>query len=232
MMSTPTCHENAARPLILLVDDDAHMLALLGNALQAARFDVRLATSAPMAEEMLANCARMPDLAIIDMHMPAMNGMHLVSRVNERAPLPFLMMSASDSELLVRRAAEQGAVGYLVKPVELQQLLPAVITGIARGQEIRNLHETGARLTTALLNGRETAMAVGMVMERFHVDRDSAFGALRQHARSNRLRLVDVVTQVLTNGNVAAGIAQRLEKGARTGQECAPRRRPPGATLQ
>jgi DNA-binding response OmpR family regulator len=207
MMDAPA---TPVRPLILLVDDDAHLLALLANALQASGYDVRLASSAKMAVELLADGSRAPDLALIDMHMPDMNGLQLVHSLSAGQPLPFLMMSASSSEVFVRRAAEQGAVAYLVKPIELAQLVPAVITGIARGREIRALHESETKLTAALLGGRETAMAVGVVMERFHVDSESAFGALRQHARSNQRRLVDVATEFLKNSKVASGIAQRL----------------------
>lgn len=198
------------RAAILVVDDDPHVLALIGGALYAADFDVLPATSAAMARERLAAAPRLPVLAIVDMHMPAVNGLQLMQTLDRLAPLPFMMMSASDSCVLVRRAAEHGAVGFLVKPLDPAQLVPAVITGVARGREIGRLRETESRLTAAMLRGRETAMAVGMVMERFRVDREAAFGALRQHARSNHRRLVDVAADYLNNTIVENGIAQRL----------------------
>lgn len=187
----------APRPLILLVDDDAHLLALLANALQAAGCNVLLASSAAMAMDLLGDGRRLPDLAVIDMYMPDMSGLQLVHSLQAGTPLPFLMMSASASEVLVRRAAEHGAVGYLVKPINLAQLLPTVITAIARGREIRTLHESESKLTAALLAGRETAMAVGMAMERFELDSESAFGTLRQHARTNQRRLAEVAAEFL-----------------------------------
>lgn len=187
----------AARPLILLVDDDAHLLALLANALQAGGCDVVLASSAAMAMELLGEGQRRPDLAIIDMYMPDTSGLQLVHSLEAGKPLPFLMMSASANAVLVRSAAEHGAVGYLVKPINLAQLMPTVITAIARGREIRALHESESKLTAALLSGRETAMAVGMAMERFELDSESAFGTLRQHARSNQRRLAEVAAEFL-----------------------------------
>lgn len=185
-------------PLILLVDDDAQVLAQLAASLRAARFEV--CTASPAADK----GARRPELAIVDLQAAGLTTL----------ALPFLMMSAGASEELVRQAAAQGAVGYLSKPLDRGQLLPAVITGLARAREIRALHEAETRLTAALLCGRETAMAVGVVMERFRVDREAAFGALRQHARSNRLRLVDVAGEVLKNAACVHGIGRRLRKNA------------------
>lgn len=192
--------EGSARALILLVDDDPHLLALLAGALHGAGFDVRLADSVQMAVDVLDEGGRAPDLALIDMHMPELNGMQLVHSLKSRAPLPFLMMSANCNEMLVRRAAEHGAVGYLVKPIDPAQLLPTVITALARAREIRALHDSETKLTAALLSGRETAMAVGMAMERFDIDSESAFGALRQHARSNQRPLADVAAEFLKSG--------------------------------
>lgn len=205
------------RPLILLVDDDVHLLALLGSALQAADFEVRLATSAQMAMQMLAEPGCRPNLALVDLHMPAMSGLQLMrasadSGSHGPAALPFMLMSASASEVFVQRAAGQGALGYLVKPIDLAQLLPAVTTALARSQQIASLHETAARLQAALLSETETAMAIGVLMARFGVDRARAHGALHQHARANQRSVLQVAGDVLAQAPALVGIGHRLRQ--------------------
>lgn len=185
------------RRLILLVDDDIHLLALLSKMLQMANYDVRIATSAPMALGLLEDGGREPDLAILDINMPGMSGLELARQVRANTAIPFLFLSASDTEASVRSASEQGAVGYLVKPIELNQLLPTVIAGLARGDEIRGLRDNEERLGQALQNGRETGMAVGVVMERFRLDRETAFRVLRDQARSSQRKLNDVARELL-----------------------------------
>jgi DNA-binding response OmpR family regulator len=197
------------RRLILLVDDDIHLLALLSKMLQLANYDVRIATSAAMALSLLADGGREPDLAILDINMPGMSGLELARQVRANTAIPFLFLSASDAEDSVRSASEQGAVGYLVKPIELNQLLPTVIAGLARGDEIRGLRDNEERLGQALQNGRETGMAVGVVMERFHLDRETAFRVLRDQARSSQRKLNDVAREVLDAAEVLNNFNRR-----------------------
>ncbi len=201
---------NPARRLILLVDDDIHLLALLSKMLQMANYDVRIATSAPMALGMLADGGREPDLAILDIQMPGMSGLELARHVRANSPIPFLFLSASDTEASVRSATEQGAVGYLVKPIELNQLLPTVIAGLARGDEIRGLRDNEERLGQALQNGRETGMAVGVLMERYRLDRETAFRVLRDQARSSQRKLNDVARELLDAGELLNNFNRRL----------------------
>lgn len=199
-----------ARRLILLVDDDIHLLALLSKMLQMANYDVRIATSAPMALGMLADGGREPDLAILDIQMPGMSGLELARHVRANSAVPFLFLSASDTETSVRSATEQGAVGYLVKPIELNQLLPTVIAGLARGDEIRGLRDNEERLGHALQTGRETGMAVGMLMERYRLDRETAFRVLRDQARSSQRKLNDVARELLDAGELLNSFNRRL----------------------
>lgn len=207
----------AARRLILLVDDDIHLLALLSKMLQLANYDVRIATSAPMALGMLADGGREPDLAIFDIHMPGMSGLELARHVRANSAVPFLFLSASDTEAAVRSATEQGAVGYLVKPIELNQLLPTVIAGLARGDEIRGLRDNEERLGQALQHCRETGMAVGVLMERYRLDRETAFRSLRDQARSSQRKLNDVARELLDAAELLNSFKRRATEPPRKG---------------
>lgn len=209
-MSSPVRAASEPSRLILLVDDDILMLGLVSKYLQAAGYDVRIATSAPMALGMLADGGREPDLAIFDINMPGMSGLELAQHVRANTTIPFMFLSASGTEQAVRQATDEGAVGYLVKPLDMAQLTPALLAGLARGDEIRGLRDSETRLTQALRNGRETGMAVGVLMERYKFDRETAFRVLRDHARTQRRKVNDVAAELLAAAESLNGLAARM----------------------
>ena len=182
---------------ILLVDDDVLILGLLARFLQQAGYEVRIATSASMALSMLADSPREPDLALLDVSMPGMSGLELAARLAADTDIPVMFLSANDDQATVRQAIDGGAVGYLVKPIDSAHIAPSIQAALARADEIRRLRGSESRLTTALQQGRDVGMAVGVLMERFKTDRDTAFRVLRDDARSQQRKLNDVASDLL-----------------------------------
>lgn len=189
-MNLPTDHT----PLILLVDDDPLILGLLARALEAAGLRVRQAGSGGQALALLADHSVQPQLAVLDITMPGMSGLELARQMGD---IPYMFLSANDDAGIAEQAAEAGAVGFLLKPIDPAQLLPAVRAALARGAEIQGLRAEEVRLGQALRDGRETGMAVGMLMERYRIDRHAALRMLRTHARSQQRKLNDVATALL-----------------------------------
>jgi len=185
--------------LILLVDDDVLILGLLNQVLQKAGFDTRIATSAQMALDMILESDREPDLALLDIGMPGMSGLELGERLQLETTIPMMFLSANEDEAVVKQATDNGAVGYLVKPIEMARIVPSIKAGLARADEIRHLRESETKLAAALQAGRETSIAIGLLMERYKTDRQSAFDMLRDYARSNRLKLNDVAKALLAS---------------------------------
>jgi response regulator NasT len=180
---------------ILLVDDDGITLDLLSHILQNAGFAVSSAGSAEAA--LVAIAQEEPDLALLDVFMPGMSGMDLAKRLQEETNVPFMFLSGNNDMQLVRQATDYGAVGYLVKPFEHAQIVPAVEAALARAAEIRHLRRSEANLSAALAAGRETSMAVGLLMAKFQTDRNTAFEVLRDYARSHRVKLNEVAQELL-----------------------------------
>ena len=98
---------------------------------------------------------------------------------------------------MVLQAAQHGALGYVVKPVDIPQLVPAIEAALARAADLRELRETGGQLQTALNESREVSMAVGLLMERRRLDRRQAFDALRTTARTQRRKIGEVAQELL-----------------------------------
>src|ERR1700761_8709018 len=101
--------------LILIVDDDQLLLDFLGEVLGHAGYDILKASSAEQALEHIAQ--REPDLALLDIHMPGMNGLELSTQWHPSSSVPFMFLSGRGDAAAGKQAASYGAVGFLVKPV-------------------------------------------------------------------------------------------------------------------
>src|SRR5206468_9875360 len=139
-------------------------------------------------------------------NMPGMSGLDLARRLKEHTEMPFMFLSSVDDAETARQAASHGAVGFLVKPVEATRLLPAFESALARADEIRKLRRTEANLNAALAAGRETSLAVGLLMTRFQTDRNTAFEVLRDHARSGRRKINEVAEQLVAAEELLNGL--------------------------
>ena len=180
---------------VLIADDDRLVLATLAKGLREAGYTIYEASDGQAA---LRLCEEQhPDIAILDIRMPGIDGIETARRLREYTETPFLMLSAYRDEELVAQATEHGAMGYLVKPVDVEQIGPAIETALKRAGEIRNLRNNESRLTSSLKMDQVTSTAVGVIMERHHLSREDAFEKLRSHARSQRCRLTEIAEDVL-----------------------------------
>jgi response regulator NasT len=186
------------RRLVLLVDDDPLLLDYLNTVLDHAGYDTVTAGSAAEALQRVAEREADIALALLDISMPGMSGLDLARRLKEHTSVAFMFLSSVDDAETARQAASHGAVGFLVKPVDAARLLPAFESALARADEIRQLRRTEANLNAALAAGRETSLAVGLLMARFQTDRNTAFEVLRDHARSNRRKINEVAEQLVS----------------------------------
>jgi response regulator NasT len=211
-MSAPT----SLRRLILLVDDDPLLLDYIGTVLQHAGYDTIGAASAPEALQRIAERGEDIALALLDITMPGMSGLDLARRLKDHTDVPFMFLSSRDDADTARQAASHGAVGFVVKPVDAARLLPAFESGLARADEIRELRRTEANLNAALAAGRETSLAVGLLMARYQTDRNVAFEVLRDHARAQRRKINEVAEQIVAAeellNSLHGGFAARLRK--------------------
>lgn len=184
------------RPIkVLLVDDDRLVLSTMASGLAQAGYAVQACASAEEALRVLA--VAQPDLAVLDVRMPGQSGIELARYLSEETDVPFIFLSAYSDTDIVRQAAENGALGYVVKPVDLPQLIPAIEAALARAADIHTLRATGAQLQTALSENREVSMAIGLIMERRRLDRQHAFEALRAMARTQRRKIGEVAQEIL-----------------------------------
>ena len=185
---------------ILVVDDDRLVLASLARGLRAAGYRV---SEAANGEDALTMAAKgKPDLALLDMRMPGPSGLDVATRLVSDHGIPFVFLSAYGDEAIVDQAAQQGALGYLVKPLDVAQIVPTIEAALARAAEIRELRESETKLELSLESGRDINTAVGLLMERRGLGREEAFETLRDHARSQRRKLREVAAEIVRASEV------------------------------
>lgn len=181
---------------LLLVEDDRLVRVMMVDGLTEAGFDVVGADSAEDAEAWLAGGER-PDLAILDVRMQGLGGLHLAQRLHELDHIPFMMLSAYSDPETVAQATRFGALAYAIKPQDVPQLAPTIEAALARANELQALRETRQQLQTALDVERNVSVATGIAMAEYRLKRSDAFALLRDAARKQRRKLADLAGEII-----------------------------------
>ncbi len=193
----PLAAVSAGQAHVLLVDDDRLILSTLANGLRYAGYRVSTAESAQEAEDFLAGGDGLPDLAILDVQMSQVDGLALAERLRDFEHLPFIMLSAYSDAASVTKATQSGALAYMVKPIDVPQMVPTIEAALQRANDLRRLNSEGEQLKSALTVERVVSVAVGMTMVQYRLSREAAFDMLRAAARSQRRKLIDIAQAVL-----------------------------------
>jgi len=186
---------------ILLADDDRLILHTMARGLRGAGYTVIEADSGQSSIELCQEV--LPDLAILDMRMKDLSGLDVAKWLNANMPTSFIFLSAYDDHETVQAATSLGALGYLVKPVSVQQMLPSIRAALARGEEIQQLKTTEQQLNHAINSSRDLSVAIGMLMERLDIGQQEAFEKIRQNAREQRCKTLQIAADIIRGKIIA-----------------------------
>jgi len=173
---------------ILIADDDGLVLGTLAQGLRNLGYEVIEATDGKEAVELALE--QHPELAILDVRMPNMTGIEASEIIEHEIGIPILFLSAYNDTQLVESALDQGAMGYLVKPISVERLVPSIEAALRRSSDIKSL-------IRALQKSKKINRGVGIVMERYGVDETEGFAILRNLARSRRTKLETVANEIV-----------------------------------
>ena len=180
---------------ILVAEDETIIRLDLRKTLEDAGFEV--CAEARNGEEAVALAEReRPDLAVLDVKMPKLDGIEAARRILAERPIPIVMLTAYEQHELVSRAVEAGVFGYLVKPFRASDLLPAIRAARARHAELEALREEAESLTEALATRKVVERAKGLLMEREGLSEQEAFARLRRASQSSN-RPLKIVAEAL-----------------------------------
>ena len=181
-------------PLVLVVDDDRLVLATLCAGLRNAGIEVIEADNGD--EAILLARRHKPQLAILDMRMQGKSGMDVARYLAANTHTGFMFLSAFNDSETISEANRLGALGYLVKPLDVKQIVPAVHAALA---------QTASRApppaAAAARGQRDEQVAVGILMERLRLDYDRALDALRNQARVEGASVESLATSMVEAAN-------------------------------
>src|SRR5215470_13974745 len=191
-------------PQILVVDDDRLVLATVVAGLRQAEFDV-IETDNGDDAILLARKHR-PALALLDMRMQGKSGMDVARYLAANTTTGFMFLSAFGDSDIIEEATRLGALGYLVKPIDVKQIVPAVRAALARLQEqppvLRQPPARPSTITpTSAASMRDQYVAIGILMERLRIDYDRAITALRERARVEGRTVEEIASGMVEAAN-------------------------------
>lgn len=195
MKTQRTTKTNTHNATLLLADDNALVLATLSLGLKAAGFTVIEAKTGEEAID-LAQSGNI-DLALLDISMPGLSGIETAKVLQNSYQIPFLFLSAYNDEKYVSDAIEQGALGYLVKPIDVNQMIPTIETALTRAADIQSLMSHQDNLNHALSQSRETSVAIGIFMSHSGLSPDEAESALRLYCRNTQQKMSQVAKSII-----------------------------------
>ena len=192
-----------ARLKILIAEDETIIRLDLRDMLVHAGFDV--CAEARDGEEAVALArSEQPDLAIMDVKMPKLDGIDAARKILEERPIPIVMLTAYGQAEIVSRAVEAGVFGYLVKPFREQDLLPAIQSARARHEELQALRAEAESLAEALAARKAIERAKGLLMEKEGLTEADAFARLRKASQASGRPLKVIAEAVVATLGVDA----------------------------
>lgn len=181
---------------ILIAEDNDLVALTLEEQLKGLGYDV--CGVARTGVEAVALAMRLqPDVIIMDIRMPEIEGTEAAQRINQQRPTPILMLTAYTDRNTIRRAEAVGALGYLVKPVNEAELMPAINIALARFKEIQTLRSQVSELEDSLESRKAIERAKGILMQRLGLSERDAYERLRHRARDKRAKMKDVAQAII-----------------------------------
>lgn len=179
---------------ILVAEDEAIIRMDLIEMLQAAGYEVVAAATNGQEAIDLAGEHR-PDIAILDVKMPVLDGITAAAKIIEIAPV--LMLTAFSQRELVERARDAGVMAYVVKPFTIGDLVPAIEIAISRHQQMKSLTTEVADLHDRLEVRKIIDKAKGILMSALNLSEPQAFSWIQKAAMDRRLTMKEVALAVI-----------------------------------
>jgi AmiR/NasT family two-component response regulator len=186
----------ATPPKVLIAEDEAIIRLDLKEMLEEEGFSVVGEASDGEAAVRLAR-EETPDLVIMDVKMPGMDGLTAAERIVAEELSAVLILTAFSQRDLVHRAAEAGAIGYLVKPFQKSDLVPAIEVALARNAELSALRRESADLSERLEARKVIDRAKGTLMDAQGLSEGEAFRLIQKRAMDERRSMRAVAEDII-----------------------------------
>jgi response regulator NasT len=202
---------------VLIAEDETIIRLDLRGLLESSRFEVcGEARDGVEAVELAA--ALEPDLILMDIKMPRLDGIEAARRILERRPVPIVMLTAFGQQELVTRAVETGVFGYLAKPFREHDVVPALVAARARYAELAAVRLQARSLAEALEARKAIERAKGILMAKEGISEEAAFARLRRASQRSGRPMKVIADAVAAALELAAEPAQVREQRRQAGR--------------
>jgi response regulator NasT len=178
---------------ILVAEDEALIRMDLVEMLQEAGYEV-VAQATNGSEAIALATEHRPDIAILDVKMPVLDGISAAEKIISIAPV--LMLTAFSQRELIERARDAGVMAYVVKPFTVGDLIPAIEIAISRHIQMKSLAAEVADLHERLESRKAIDRAKGILMQALNLSEPEAFSWIQRAAMDRRLTMKDVALAV------------------------------------
>lgn len=189
---------NARRPLRIVVAEDEAIIRLdLREMLEEEGYEV--VADVGRGDEAVEQVRRQrPDAAIFDVKMPGLDGIAATRLVSAERLCPVIMLTAFSQREVIDEARDAGALGYIVKPFQRTDLVPAIELAVARFEELRALVDERDAMGAKLELRKLVERAKGLLQDRHHMSEADAFAFLQRTAMSSRVTMAAVADGVVS----------------------------------
>ena len=181
---------------IAVADDEVEMRDFFEKVLPG--FGHQVLSVAENGTQLVEHCRELsPDLVITDIKMPELDGIEASTQICQERPVPVILVSAYHDPTLIERAESDHVVAYLVKPIGLADLQPAISIAMRRFAELQALHKECKDLRQALTDRKVIEQAKGLLMKLADIDEKDAFHRLQELASEKNQKLIDAAQSIL-----------------------------------
>jgi response regulator NasT len=181
----------------VLIAEDNELVSLTLEE-QLANLGYTVVGVARTGAEAVRLCIQLsPDIVIMDMQMPEMNGDAAAQQIAKQHPTPVIMLTAYSDTDHVRKAESSGALAYLIKPVNPEELPPTIDVAIARFRETQRLREKVDELQETIDSRKIIERAKGILMQRRSIGGEEAYELMRQWARERGRKVKDIAQAIV-----------------------------------
>jgi response regulator NasT len=198
-VTTPSADPPAPRqaPASILVAEDEEVAALaIRRGLEVYGYRI-LGPALTGADAVRLAEAEHPDLAVLDINMPLMDGLTAADHIQMKLGVPAVILSAYTDAEYLDRARRIGVSGYLVKPVRSEELAVAIDLALTRFRQLQTLAERVAALEQNLVDRKVIERAKGVLMRSKGISEEEAYLRIQRTSRRTHRKMVDVARSVL-----------------------------------
>lgn len=191
-----TVKDTKSHRRVIVAEDEALIRLDIVETMKENDFDV--VGEAVDGEEAVTLALELePDLMVMDIKMPKLDGIAAAEKIMKEAPCAIVMLTAFSDKELIERAKDAGTMAYLVKPFDPKDLLPAVEVALSRHQELLSLEDSIADLQDRLNTRKQVDRAKGLLMEKMELTEPEAFRWIQKTSMDRRLSMREVADAVI-----------------------------------